>query len=220
MKTNSFYENVMNLLNTLIRVLSLGMLTVQTLFGQSTSQPNTALPPFDSHSLSDPSRQVIINSVRLSDEQVRSLEQQYRIPIQDGAYWYDQICGAWGLQGGPQAGVIQAGLNLGGPLRPDASNGNTGVFVNGRQLHQVDVLRLQQLGPVYAGRYWVDAYGNFGLEGGPMLGNLMALMQPAGSYGSNTVNSRFGTLNTDGNGNYFYQGNGIGGSDDNFYSNW
>lgn len=81
------------------------------------------------------SRAVIINGMRLRDEQVRALEQQYRIPIQDGAYWYDRCTGAWGVQGGPTVGFIYAGMNLGGPLRADASNGNTGVWINGRQLH-------------------------------------------------------------------------------------
>jgi hypothetical protein len=35
---------------------------------------------------------------------------------------------------------------------------------------------MQQLvGQVWPGRWWVDAQGNFGLEGGPPVGNLVAL---------------------------------------------
>jgi hypothetical protein len=81
------------------------------------------------------------------------------------------------VQGGPTLGFIQAGLDIGGPLRADASNGDTEVFINGRQLHRLDVIGLQQLGPVLPGRYWVDAMGNFGFEGGMMIGNLWLLAQ-------------------------------------------
>jgi hypothetical protein len=57
-------------------------------------------------------------------------------------------------------------------LREDASHGDTGVFINGRQLHRVDVARLMQLGPVNKGRCWMDAQGNIGLEGQPAFGNV------------------------------------------------
>lgn len=131
------------------------------------------------------SRNVIINRVRLDDATVQALEQAYRVQILDGAYWYDKACGAWGFEGGPTAGIILPGLDLGGPLRADASNGNTGVFVNGRQLHMQDVAGLRQLtGVVYPGRYWLDAYGNVGLEGGPVLVNLAVLAQQAGGRGN------------------------------------
>ena len=60
-------------------------------------------------------------------------------------------------------------MNLGGLLRQEASNGNTGICINGRQLHMMDVLRLQQVVPmVLPGRRWLDAFGNFGCEGGPL----------------------------------------------------
>jgi hypothetical protein len=119
-------------------------------------------------------RSVIINNVRLSEEEVRTLESQYRVRILNGNYWYDRISGAWGYQGGPVTGVIAPFLDLGGPLQANASNGNTGVFVNGRELHILDVRALQQLGPVYPGRYWINAQGYYGFEGGPALGNLRA----------------------------------------------
>src|SRR5262245_40134394 len=84
-------------------------------------------------------RSVIINDVRLSDEQVAALERRFRIPMRDGNYWYDRRGGAWGLKGGPTAGFTLVGLDVGGPLKANASNGNTGVFVNGRELHILDV---------------------------------------------------------------------------------
>ena len=153
-------------------------------------------------------RNVYINDFKLPDGRVTALEQQYRTRVPDGRYWYDRMSGAWGLSGGPTAGFTVAGLNLGGPLKADASNGNTGVFINGRQLHTMDVLGLQQLiGAVYPGRYWVDAYGNAGFEGGPALVNLIAVArsrstQQGGAYSAYTrTGAMFGS---DGNGCLVY----------------
>ena len=118
------------------------------------------------------SRSVIINGRRLSDQDIETLTRTFQVQVRDGNYWYDRMSGAWGQQGGPTAGFIMAGLNLGGPLREDASHGDTGVFINGRQLHRIDVARLMQIGPVYQGRYWMDVHGNIGLEGQPAIINL------------------------------------------------
>lgn len=119
-----------------------------------------------------PSRSVIINAERLSDQELETFERTFSVRILDGNYWYDRMNGSWGRQGGPADGFIAPGLKLGGALRPDASNGDTGVFINGRQLHRVDVARLRQIGPVYKSRCWMDAYGNIGLEGQPAFGNV------------------------------------------------
>lgn len=125
-------------------------------------------------------RFVYINRTLLSDATVYGLEGKYRVRIPDGKYWYDRFCGAWGVEGGPTAGFILPGLKLGGPLRADASNGRTRVFVNGRELHAIDVLGLQRLGPVNPGRYWVDAQGFAGYEGQPPFCNLVQLANQAG----------------------------------------
>jgi len=123
-------------------------------------------------------RSVIINRTPLSDDHLRALEAQYHYRLPDGRYWYDKVSGAWGMEGGQTLGFTLPGLDLGGPLRADASNGNTRVFINGRELHYFDVLALQQLvGQVYPGRYWLDAHGYCGLEGSPALCNLMQLSQ-------------------------------------------
>ncbi len=127
------------------------------------------------------SRPVVINGVRLSEDQLRQLEQRFKLRIADGAYWYDQVSGAWGMQGGPTIGFTQPHLELGGTLQRDASNGNTGVIINGRELHQQDVMALRQLTPyVIPGRYWVDARGIGGYEGGPPIFDLQALARAAG----------------------------------------
>jgi hypothetical protein len=149
-----------------------------------------------------PQRAIVFNGTPLNPQQINYLEAMYRARMPDGSYWYDNRCGAWGWQGGPCAGFIQPGLGFGGALQPDASNGNTGVFINGRQLHFQDVLALQQFTMVQPGRFWVDAQGNFGYENGPMLGNLVLLAQTAsrgqaGGGGDNFWSTRFSAGNYD-----------------------
>ena len=96
-----------------------------------------------------------------------------------------------GLEGGPTLGFIPAGLDVGGPLQADASGGGTGVFINGREIHPVDVAGLQQLTPVVPGRYWVDARGLCGYEGNPTpILDLAALAQAARSRSGGTYHSR------------------------------
>jgi hypothetical protein len=125
-------------------------------------------------------RSVIVNGQRLSEQDIDALGRFYQVQVRDGHYWYDRMNGSWGRQGGPAEGFIMPGLNIGGPLRENASNGDTGVFINGRQLHRVDVARLMQIGPVYPGRCWMDAMGNIGLEGQPPFGNIWLAVQALG----------------------------------------
>jgi len=124
---------------------------------------------------------VVVNGVALDRTTVHALEHFYRTPIRPGRYWYDRFSGAWGFEGGPIAGQIASGLQLGGRLRVDASRGDTGVFVNGRELASIEVAGLQQAcgTPVMRGRYWVNAQGLGGFEGGPARFNL-ALCGPQG----------------------------------------
>jgi hypothetical protein len=125
---------------------------------------------------------VYINETPISTEQIQLLEYAYG-PIQSGAYWYDPVSGLWGQQRGPAQGQIAAWLPLGGQLRADASGGNTRVFINGRELHPVDVERLRQIfGVVPEGRYWMNAAGLGGPEGGMATFNLGA-SAPSGAGG-------------------------------------
>lgn len=133
-----------------------------------------------------PPREVFVNAVRLDAQTLAALERGYGVPVQAGRYWYDPMSGVWGLEGGPAAGQIQPGLRLGGALRADASRGATGVFVNGRQLHALDVRALSRCTPVIPGRYWVLANGVGGPEGGPPTFNLAALCGARGGGGSST----------------------------------
>ena len=135
---------------------------------------------------------VIVNGVALENSTRQTLERAYGVPIQPGRYWYDAVSGAWGIEGGPAAGQLLAGLKLGGPLRSDASGGGTGVFVNGRELHPIDVARLQRCVPVTPGRYWVLASGVGGAEGGPPQFNLAALCAGGASSSSSMRCENYG----------------------------
>ena len=106
---------------------------------------------------------IIVNDVQLSQAQIIS----YQIAVPAGRYWYDPVSGLWGAEGGPSAGYIAPNLSLGGPLKADASGTGTGVFINGREIHSIEVLRLVELfgGPIQQGRYWLGADGIGGIEG-------------------------------------------------------
>jgi hypothetical protein len=125
---------------------------------------------------------VVINRRELSYGEVAQLMRIIGQQIVQGRYWYDPYCGAWGVEGGPTAGFTVAGIDMGAALPANASAGSTGVFVNGRELHPLDVAALQSIfGVVYQGRYWLDAQGNVGVEGGAFLFNLVAASGRSGS---------------------------------------
>jgi hypothetical protein len=149
------------------------------------------------------SQAVVVNGERVSDEELVELIGGVR--IKDGRYWYDRSSGAWGFEGGPTAGFVLPGLVFRGPLRADASNGNTGVFINGRQLHAQDVSALQQwVGLVMPGRWWVDGQGNFGLEGFGQMGNLWLLAQHKATPQSGSRQSTSGSMTVGGEGGFVY----------------
>lgn len=122
---------------------------------------------------------VIVNGAIVPRETIAQLA-THGIAARDGRWWYDARTGAFGAEGQATAGFLPPALAIGGPLAANASGGGDGrfggVFVNGRELHPLDVAALQStLGQVVPGRYWVDARGDFGVEGGPPLGNLAAI---------------------------------------------
>jgi hypothetical protein len=122
---------------------------------------------------------VYINGKELTRDQVMALAATYGPIPARGRYWYDARSGAWGIEGREAAGFLLPGHDF-GPMSPDASHGNTGVFINGRQINLIEAVRLQQtFGAVYPGHWWLDGRtGYYGLEGNPMpLGNIVAALQ-------------------------------------------
>ena len=153
---------------------------------------------------------VYVNGTEMPTAYKQTMEQYYQMKIQQGRYWYDATCGLWGLEGGPALGIILANLPLGGRLNSNASNGRTGIFINGRQINYTEQSQWQQLvGQITPGRYWLDAYGNVGYEGGYALANLIQLAQQAQAYSGRSNGSSFYRN--------FYTGNGSGSSSEGFY---
>lgn len=141
---------------------------------------------------------VFVNGVELKAAELKSQARQLGYVIPDGRYWYDRMTGAWGREGQGTAGFTIAGLALGGPLRADASNGGSGVFINGRQLADSDIAGFAAMGiPVYQGRWWVDASGSGGIEGGSASFNLRLLAQQAAAAGRgngrDSIYSKYGS---------------------------
>lgn len=148
---------------------------------------------------------VIVNGEQLPSAAVIAMQLAYRTIIPSGRYWYDPDSGLWGREGEPLAGQMHAGLQIGGSLKANASNGDTDVYVNGRRLPRAELLALQQLvGPVRPGRYWLDPYGNAGFEGGPPLVNLaQARARGAQGYSGWNNNTAFGNWGGDGKCSYY-----------------
>jgi hypothetical protein len=157
--------------------------------------------PAPSATASQPLR---VNGVIIDPERINKFERDTRMRIPRGDFWYDKVSGAWGIAGGPTLGFTSPGMDLGGPLKEDASRGNTGVFINGRHLPMQDVLGLANMGvPVQQGRWWVDYAGNFGIEGNPqLLGNIFQYSRgKGGAYQRATAG---GYIGGDGQTSYFF----------------
>ena len=109
--------------------------------------------------------QVIVNRLCVPQRTLDQLQARFGQAPPPGRYWYDKKAGLYGRAGGPTLGVVLPNLPFPGRLHRDASHGQTGVLINGRELNGQEVAYLQQLGPVVPGRYWMDAVGNVGVEG-------------------------------------------------------
>jgi hypothetical protein len=151
---------------------------------------------------------VIVNGTVLDARVRMALEQRYGTRLQQGRYWYDTMSGLWGMEGGPSVGQIIPGLRL-GPLASDASVKSrwlrTFVFVNGREIHPRELSYLQNLfGPVGADRYWLDARGIAGYEGGPPQFDLRAKAIARGAGGGGySRRGAFGSTGSDGQCSYY-----------------
>lgn len=162
------------------------------IFGGCTSKPSSTPAPI-TNAYQSPANvateskpvgtQVFINGHELTQQEVDALTATYHYPPLKGHFWYDTMSGAWGAEGREPAGFLLPGHDF-GPLSPRASNGNTGVFINGREINMVEAGNIQRtFGAVYQGRWWIDGRtGNYGVEGNPMpVGNILAALRAQSS---------------------------------------
>lgn len=89
---------------------------------------------------------VTINEHRMPNEMIKKAE-EVAGPIHPGQYWYDYRAGFWGLMGGPCLGIIPPGIKeFNHPMPEKCAGGNTGIYVNGRELNQKDLNLLKRRG--------------------------------------------------------------------------
>jgi hypothetical protein len=122
---------------------------------------------------------VFINQREITRQQLEAIKQTYGAAAPPGRYWYDPRSGLYGKWGFEAAGYIRPGHDF-GPLPANASNGNTGVIINGREINMTEAMFFQRIfGAVYQGRWWLDGQtGNVGLEGNPTpIANVVAALQ-------------------------------------------
>lgn len=82
---------------------------------------------------------VFINGFPIPDRAVRKAE-KLAGAIYPGDYWYDYRAGFWGVVGQPCLGMIPPYIpEFNYPMPKKCGGGNTGIYINGRELHQKDL---------------------------------------------------------------------------------
>ncbi|KAG8069163.1 hypothetical protein GUJ93_ZPchr0005g15610 [Zizania palustris] len=108
------------------------------------------------------SAKVSINGHPISERALRKAEKKAG-PVGPGSYWYDYRAGFWGVMGHECSGIIPPFIKEFNYTMPrNCAGGNTGVFVNGRELHEKDFDLLVRRGlPRISGKsYSVEISGN------------------------------------------------------------
>ncbi|MEO1035967.1 MAG: hypothetical protein AAFX44_10445 [Pseudomonadota bacterium] len=142
---------------------------------------------------------VVVNGRTMTGPEIQAFTEAYGSAPIPGNYWYDARSGLYGYIGGMPLGRMNPGHNY-GAMAANASNGTTGVYINGRQLPAQEVAQYAQMfGTVQPGRYWLDASGNVGIEGNsqPMANLYGGMAQANGVSGATAQPTQPGQATVD-----------------------
>ncbi|XP_027112370.2 extra-large guanine nucleotide-binding protein 1-like isoform X1 [Coffea arabica] len=116
-----------------------------------------------------PPRLVSVNGRPLSLQELSMLQNCRNPPkkLKPGRYWYDKQSGFWGKEGQQPCQIISPRLDVGSQIERNASNGNTNVLINGREITKKELWMLQMAGIHCEGRphYWLSPDGSYQEEG-------------------------------------------------------
>ncbi|CAF2147033.1 unnamed protein product [Brassica napus] len=124
-----------------------------------------------------PSRLIAVNGKGLDEEELYMLQTCPNPPkkLKPGEYWYDKVAGYWGKVGEKPCQIISPHMNIGGNIKKEASNGDSGIFINNREITKSELTMLKMVGVQCEGKphFWVNSDGSYQEEGqNRIMGNI------------------------------------------------